>query len=225
MHGTRQRHVRREIKDEACELASYDAIGMEYFYLGDIVRASYYHERMVRAQSEPSTSDIRQHRHNFVFGAPVKAQASAYANASEIYMRELAKNYEAKLSGHSDAAAEVLSRTTQRFFAQQRTALRTACIDLGFAKKRDSMTPYGASPEEIDMGQAIISTPADLSFDDLPSPYSHSEIYTFKEFTETEEQPEGRKQQRSASVLHCPAIVAYIHRKHNVNLFFMLYHW
>jgi hypothetical protein len=42
------------------ELVSYDRIGMQYYYLGDMERSAYYHDRMMRGKFESSQSDIRK---------------------------------------------------------------------------------------------------------------------------------------------------------------------
>ena len=42
--------------DNNIELLSYDNIGMAYYYLGDLDRAKYYHERMINNVIEPINS-------------------------------------------------------------------------------------------------------------------------------------------------------------------------
>ena len=36
-----------ELNDKFAELSAYDSIGMQWFYLGELDKAKYYHERMV----------------------------------------------------------------------------------------------------------------------------------------------------------------------------------
>lgn len=49
-----------DIKSMKYELLAYDFIGMQYYYLGDIERARYYHERMWRGISEDVKSPVRK---------------------------------------------------------------------------------------------------------------------------------------------------------------------
>ena len=42
------------------ELIAFDRMGMCHYYLGDMERAAYYHDRMVRGKHESNTSDIRK---------------------------------------------------------------------------------------------------------------------------------------------------------------------
>jgi len=42
------------------ELLSYDRMGMWHYYLGDMDRAAYYHDRMQRGKYESTQSDIRK---------------------------------------------------------------------------------------------------------------------------------------------------------------------
>lgn len=41
------------------EMQSYDYLGLQYFYLGKLDKAKYYHERMVRGQFESKKSNLR----------------------------------------------------------------------------------------------------------------------------------------------------------------------
>ena len=46
-----------DLNDKQSELMAYDSIGMQCFYLGDLERARYYHDRMIRGKIEkPSKS-------------------------------------------------------------------------------------------------------------------------------------------------------------------------
>ena len=47
-------------KKKKIELRAYDNIGIVYYYLGDIAAASYYHNRMNKAQIEPFDSPYRK---------------------------------------------------------------------------------------------------------------------------------------------------------------------
>ena len=51
------------MKNENSELDSYDQIGMQYFYIGRIASASYYHGRMMEGRIEPLMSSIRINHH------------------------------------------------------------------------------------------------------------------------------------------------------------------
>jgi tetratricopeptide (TPR) repeat protein len=48
-----------ELKDENAELIAYDGIGMQYFYLGAVDKARYYHERMWKGVYENDSSAAR----------------------------------------------------------------------------------------------------------------------------------------------------------------------
>lgn len=49
-----------DIKSLKYEFLAYDSIGLQYFYLGDIERARYYHERMWRGIAEDDKSAVRK---------------------------------------------------------------------------------------------------------------------------------------------------------------------
>ena len=55
----KQLEVAWEQRDEEGELNAYDNMGLEYFYLGDIEKSSYYHDRMVRGKVESDSSVIK----------------------------------------------------------------------------------------------------------------------------------------------------------------------
>jgi hypothetical protein len=46
-------------KDRRVELESYDNIGLAYYYLGDINKAIYYHNRMMEKRLEGDTQEKR----------------------------------------------------------------------------------------------------------------------------------------------------------------------
>lgn len=52
-----------ELKDENAELIAYDGIGMQYFYLGAVQKARYYHERMWKGiyENEGSAARVLSH--------------------------------------------------------------------------------------------------------------------------------------------------------------------
>jgi len=37
-------------------MLAYDSLGIEYYYMGEIEKSRYYHERMIRGKMENSTS-------------------------------------------------------------------------------------------------------------------------------------------------------------------------
>ena len=53
-----------ELKDQNAELISYDGMGMQYFYLGAMHKARYYHERMWKGIYEDDESAARVLSHN-----------------------------------------------------------------------------------------------------------------------------------------------------------------
>ena len=52
----KQLEIAWDEQDEEGELNAYDSMGLEYFYLGDIEKSSYYHDRMVRGKLESDSS-------------------------------------------------------------------------------------------------------------------------------------------------------------------------
>ena len=61
--------------DEGMELAAYECISIDYFYLGELQKAQYYHERAMQGKVEEKDSIVkkvtinflrsrREHRHN-----------------------------------------------------------------------------------------------------------------------------------------------------------------
>ena len=42
------------------EMHAYDHLGVQYFYLGKLDKAKYYHERMMRGQFESQKSPLRE---------------------------------------------------------------------------------------------------------------------------------------------------------------------
>lgn len=42
------------------ELQCYDFIGLQYYYLGDLKKAKYYHEKMMNGDREPKQSEMRK---------------------------------------------------------------------------------------------------------------------------------------------------------------------
>jgi hypothetical protein len=48
------------INDVSSETEAYDLISIQYFYLGNMLKSQYYHDRSVRGKCEAKTSNIRQ---------------------------------------------------------------------------------------------------------------------------------------------------------------------
>ena len=48
------------VESKEVELAAYDQIGMQYYYLGNVEKAKYFHEKMMQAEIEPLDSKLRQ---------------------------------------------------------------------------------------------------------------------------------------------------------------------
>ena len=49
-----------KLNDKDHEILSYDLIGMQFFYLGDLEKSKYYHQRMVDGEIEPENSNVRK---------------------------------------------------------------------------------------------------------------------------------------------------------------------
>jgi hypothetical protein len=47
-------------KDTAMEVQAYDNLSVEYFYLGEITKANYYHERKMRGKIENDKSIVKK---------------------------------------------------------------------------------------------------------------------------------------------------------------------
>lgn len=48
------------LKDLDKELRAFDLMGLQYFHLGDMDKAVYYHQRFISVESEPENSDMRK---------------------------------------------------------------------------------------------------------------------------------------------------------------------
>lgn len=60
-HFKKQLQYAMHLNDKESELSSYDSIGMQYFYKGELEKAKYYHDRMVRGKVEKqSCSELRR---------------------------------------------------------------------------------------------------------------------------------------------------------------------
>ena len=223
----------REVRDPSSELDAYDSIGMEYFYLGDLDRARYYHKRMVDSDKEPVSSALRSHRHYFVFKVKMEQYGINFSHTMDIYLRQLSGIYQAPKGSIGGSrvpiSTNVLSQTTRKYFTQQKTAPMTP-------KRSESVTTYNLKqkeqtkaldPVEAQLEKMIILDPSDLSLDDLPSPHSNVENYTF-EYASIDNNNSSSSQslhQRSNSTLrslkgsraHFPELIAYINKKHKVN--------
>ena len=55
----------RELKNIDMEFNSYENIGMEYFYMGNLNSAIYYHNKMIKGKKEPLDSNLRMLAHKF----------------------------------------------------------------------------------------------------------------------------------------------------------------
>ena len=53
-------------EDEAMELAAYECISVDYFYLGELQKAQYYHERTMEGMVEDKDSIVRKVTINFL---------------------------------------------------------------------------------------------------------------------------------------------------------------
>lgn len=49
--------TRREQRDASAELEAYDAIGLQYYYLGNLTKAKYYHSRMMSRDVEGESAE------------------------------------------------------------------------------------------------------------------------------------------------------------------------
>jgi len=221
----------REVRDTPSELDAYDSLGMEYFYLGDLDRASYYHKRMTNYEKEPLNSELRSHRHNFVFKIQLEQPNRNYSHLLDILMKQIAGMYQSHKAYFGDdpdtQPMNVLSQTTQKFFVQQRTInLTPQCSETSVNfynnKRRDPRFIVFESP----LDRLIISGPADLSFVDLPSPYAHSDARCygiegkFSRSTGFNNLKRSNSYGRMSKIVktHCPSIIAYLNKKKGVFL-------
>ena len=99
------------------EIEAYDALSIQYFYLGDIERSKYYHDRAITGSIEPKESKIRTiyssiemsrsigsieiyfkpHDRNMIFDL-FDSIADLYVNKSFNYLKsEIHSTYQAKL--------------------------------------------------------------------------------------------------------------------------------
>jgi len=50
-------HLAWFLKDTQSELKAYDNIGIQYYYLGNMSKAEFYHNRMMKGEIEPKTQE------------------------------------------------------------------------------------------------------------------------------------------------------------------------
>lgn len=81
----------REQHDEMMELEAYDSIGIEYYYLGNIEKSIYYHNRMMNGEIEKESSakdwsleELKKDRHNKAF-----KQLKKFTTVFELYHEAL----------------------------------------------------------------------------------------------------------------------------------------
>ncbi len=179
-------------------MESYDYIGMQYYYLGDVEKATYYHERMMCSERESVRSELRQHRHKYVFHFVGGLRAANYANIREVLKRQYQKYYVREASQPTSPAPEknYFSASTQRFFTtQRRRGFFGSGPDFAAAASSTHTAPkLFPVPEDL-----ISANPDDLSLSDLPSPRMHFD-----------NEEETRKRD---TVFRCPAVVAYVNKR------------
>lgn len=49
-----------KLNDKDHEILAYDLIGMQFYYMGDLEKSKYYHQRMVDGELEPESSNVRK---------------------------------------------------------------------------------------------------------------------------------------------------------------------
>lgn len=175
-------------------------------------RATYYHDRMACAKNEPEYTFLRQHRLNFIYKQ--KSEGTNYQNLKLLFMKQLTKIYEPKylLFPGCGTTSNVLAQTTQKFFSQQRTQIATPALDHS-AKKHEM---HNNNPPETDIDELIISNPTDLSLSNLPSLYTHGDSNEANHSQEEKGAEMPKIQEKRTCLLRCPAIVAYLNKKHKV---------
>jgi hypothetical protein len=56
----RQLEIAWDSNNVSGEISAYDCISLQYFYLGDMDKAKFYHDRMLRGKCETKMSKIRK---------------------------------------------------------------------------------------------------------------------------------------------------------------------
>ncbi len=56
----KQLQIAWHISNAEAEMSAYDNLSIQYFYLGDLERAKYYNDRMLRGKTEAKFSVIRK---------------------------------------------------------------------------------------------------------------------------------------------------------------------
>lgn len=194
-------------KDVRSELAGYDYIGMQYYYLGDVDKASYYHERMMKAICESSDSLLRKLRGN-IESRVVTVGNEAYLNN----LKEMLKRQYLKIYSEQDTLKKTrnfFSEATQKFFSIfQRSGGFTPIETRGVASAGLNTRRHSVE-ENLHYENIVGASPADLSFLDLPSPHVTN-------FAGTKQNAEKRK-------APCRELIAYINKRRRVLIFGNLY--
>jgi len=52
-------HLAWTMKDQQSEIVAYDNLAIDYFYAGEVNKATYYHDRMMRGKVETDKSTVK----------------------------------------------------------------------------------------------------------------------------------------------------------------------
>lgn len=163
--------LRRETKNTALELDSYDRIGMQYYYMGNVERANYYHGRMMEAQREPATSQLRMGRHRSLSKARVRAKRRMPPKYVETLKLQLAKACSGPQSIRPGTAASTIG--DGNFGASVQTLL--SCCDTPGSRQPSMLRTSTTSQSRRSRKARRVASPQDLppiedlSLADLPS--------------------------------------------------------
>ncbi len=152
----------------------YDLIGMQYFYLNNLDKASYYHERMMAGRREPENSDMRNQRHRHYRHALTMRRREGYVYncAKDVYLGDVARRYQPKDPARVPRFATATSSPTDLF-------------------RKEIALP--AEPGPGASMRHFAAAASDLSLESLPSPHSHLDfgVSTYSKAAEKEEEKEN----------------------------------
>jgi hypothetical protein len=176
-----------DTKEIAMEFDAYDNIGLQYYYMGDIVRATFYHDKMMMGTTESPDSVFRKLRPNARFRYGSKSTNALSNNLKEILKRQYKRFYnedeepvevQTQKANGFPIPKNYFSQSMQRFFSNQKKFSNApAEITANQAKTGPNFysTSYRATNTNLNSGleQFLGVCPDDLSFNDLPSPNFH----------------------------------------------------
>lgn len=196
-----------EIKDTASELDSYDNIGMQCFYMGNMQSAKYYHSRMMEARKEPPDSEIRQYRHKLIGRMKGKLKKINEKNLKDIIKAQFKRNYDKSPERETIRETDFAAATT-RFYTKSRQGSRQQNHDFDNQRAVTAIT-HSRGFEKYSQPEKLLSPdPADLSLSDLPS-LENANIF--------ENKPDPRKE-----LPKCPELIMYLNKQ--ISVFFIIFY-